>query len=330
MKNTVIEKLDILEESGKITHEQRLQLEEKWQKRKENSSAVSSMEETATETHNTNEIDIDENQDVIPVGSQKELVCKSIDEDIEIIGDPQLKNIELKKGRDLVDIVCSEQKISIKSKNDVAQRSFFVGRKKRRIQLLVPSVLAITLKSVSGDLQLHNLQQSVVAKSVSGDIQANELHGLVELETISGDIEINSTTHLCKAFTKSGDIEISNSAIQGPIKCFSGDIGIVNATISDAEIGTFSGDVALKKVSPQGTIYLKTYSGDLHAHLLTNGGTIATKDTNKSRKFIDYMGQEQTFTDQPVSFGNGADVELLIKTKSGDENIKLEENLSNV
>jgi DUF4097 and DUF4098 domain-containing protein YvlB len=326
MKNTVIEKLDMLEESGKITHEQRMQLEEKWNHRKDNSSPFSSKEEAATETCNDNQVDIDENQNVIPVDLQKELVCKSIDEDIEIIGDPQLKNIEIKQGRDLVDIVATEKRISIKSKKDVAQRSFFVGRKKRRIQLLVPSKLEISLKSVSGDLQLHNLQQSIVAKSVSGDIQTNELHGMVELETISGDIEINSTTHLCKAFTKSGDIEISNSAIQGPIKCFSGDIGIVSATISDAEIGTFSGDVALNKVSPQGTVYLKTHSGDLHAHLLTNGGTIATKDTNKPKKFIDYMGQEQPFTEQPVSFGNGTDVELLIKTKSGDENIRLEEN----
>jgi hypothetical protein len=327
MKRTIIEKLDVLEEAGKITHEQRLQLEKEYTNAQPSTKQESSPEEesefnTLSEEFETNEEDC---QTSFPVLPDSVMICKCIDEDIEIVGDPNLDQIEIRKGRDLIDVRTSETNISIKSKKNLSPGSIFTGRRKRLLQILVPTNIAVTLKTVSGDLRLHNLSQNILAKSVSGDIQGCELDGLCEFETISGDIELDAVQKIEKAITKSGDIEITNSSIQGHLKCFSGDIQLENTHVLDSELGTFSGDISLKDVTPEKTVYLKTFSGDLYAHLFTKGGTIVTKETEKPRKFIDLDGKERSFSGKPVSFGNGTDVELIVKIKSGDEKIRLEE-----
>jgi hypothetical protein len=328
MKSTIVEKLDALEEAGKITHEQRLQLEKEYRNAQSSTKQESISEEESefdppSAEFETNEEDC---QTSFPVLADSVMVCKCIDEDIEIVGDPNQEQIEIRKGRDLVDVRTSGTNISIKSKKNLSPGSIFTGRRKRLLQILVPTHIAVTLKTVSGDLRLHNLSQNILAKSVSGDIQGSELDGLSYFETISGDIELDAVQKIEKAITKSGDIEITNSSIQGQLKCFSGDIQLENTHVLDSEISTFSGDISLKEVTPEKTVYLKTFSGDLYAHLFTNGGTIVTKETDKPRKFIDLEGYERSFSGKPVSFGNGTDVELIVKIKSGDEKIRLEEN----
>ncbi len=328
MKRTIIDKLDALEEAGKITHEQRVQLEKEYFNSQPASKQESPPEEESDFDPSTKEFESNEEdcQTSFPVLPDTMMICKCIDEDIEIVGDQNLEQIEIRKGRDLVDVRTSETNVSIKSKKNLSPGSIFTGRRKRLIQILVPTNIAVTLKTVSGDLRLHNLSQNILAKSVSGDIQGSELNGLSEFETISGDIELDAVQKIEKAITKSGDIEITNSTIQGHLKCFSGDIQLENTHVLDSELGTFSGDISLKDVTPEKTVYLKTFSGDLYAHLFTKGGTIATKETEKPRKFIDLEGKERSFSSKPVSFGNGTDVELIVKIKSGDEKIRLEEN----
>ena len=78
-------------------------------------------------------------------------------------------------------------------------------------------------------------------------------------------------------------------------------------------------------MSPLKEVYLKTFSGDINAELLSAGGTICTTSAKKTHSFTNSSNQKVFFTDSPVSFGNGKDTQIEVKTRSGDCTLKIKE-----
>lgn len=132
-----------------------------------------------------------------------------------------------------------------------------------------------------------NYDSSIELKTISGDIEAEkDLITNTVMNTTSGDIKLKKNKEL-KINTVSGDIEI-DYATKIDFGTTSGDISIEELNLeSDSSIATVSGDIHIKKTNE---IYVdtNTVSGDI-------------KIDNNNRH---------------------ADIELKIKTTSGDIRIK--------
>ena len=74
----------------------------------------------------------------------------------------------------------------------------------------VPAGVALRLSTISGDLDLRDLQGAITAKTISGDVQLNALTGPVVVRSVSGDIKINNLSGSeIEAKSVSGDVDLS-------------------------------------------------------------------------------------------------------------------------
>jgi DUF4097 and DUF4098 domain-containing protein YvlB len=145
-----------------------------------------------------------------------------------------------------------------------------------------------SLKTVSGDVSAKGLTASgpVTLQTVSGDVVAKGLKApSVSYETVSGDAVVEACD--CggaKASTVSGDISYTGPLTKGGRYVFnthSGDVSISTPSGFDFDGSTFSGDLRVEGLTPQGetdrrgrtargtvggggaVVEVKTFSGDL-------------------------------------------------------------------
>ncbi|RZK97279.1 MAG: hypothetical protein EOO62_28290 [Hymenobacter sp.] len=92
----------------------------------------------------------------------------------------------------------------------------------------LPAGTALRLSTISGDLDLSNLNGAVTAKTISGDVLSAGLTGPLTLRTISGDVKLTGLGHSAVDATSiSGDVDVSWPAAQGAalnLKTISGEV----------------------------------------------------------------------------------------------------------
>jgi DUF4097 and DUF4098 domain-containing protein YvlB len=141
----------------------------------------------------------------------------------------------------------------------------------------VPKRLAVTLKTVSGDISVQQVRGGVQAGSSSGGIQIKDVAGSVELQTVSGDItgeDLPDATGI-KVNTSSGAVHLNNIAGRFEAHSVSGDIHVEGARIADSlqaesssgalnfsAVRAANSELALNLTSVSGDI---AYNGDLTA-----------------------------------------------------------------
>ncbi|HJQ73963.1 MAG TPA: DUF4097 family beta strand repeat-containing protein [Gaiellaceae bacterium] len=87
----------------------------------------------------------------------------------------------------------------------------------------------VTVKTVSGDVELERVDGDLLVQCVSGDIHARTVSGSVDTKSVSGDIRVEAVTAGDVRFTSvSGDIEI----------------GIAPGSLLDVDAGSTSGDLS--------------------------------------------------------------------------------------
>jgi DUF4097 and DUF4098 domain-containing protein YvlB len=87
----------------------------------------------------------------------------------------------------------------------------------------------VTVKSVSGDVEVERLGGDLSLQSVSGDLRSGPVGGSVDTKSVSGDIRLDAVSHGEARFTSvSGDIEI----------------GIAPGSFLDVDAGSTSGDLS--------------------------------------------------------------------------------------
>jgi len=146
-----------------------------------------------------------------------------------------------------------------------------------------------SLKAVSGDVSAKGLtaQGPVTLQTVSGDVVIKGLKApSVSYETVSGDANVEGCE--CggaRAQTVSGDIHYAGPLAKGGRYAFnthSGDVVLVTTSGFELDGSTFSGDLRVEGLTPQGdtdrrgrtargtvggggaVVEVKTFSGDLH------------------------------------------------------------------
>ena len=87
----------------------------------------------------------------------------------------------------------------------------------------------VSVKTVSGDVELERIGGKLSVQSVSGDVRAGRSGGDVELKSVSGDLRIDALTDGEVRFTSvSGDVEF----------------GIAQGSLLDVDAGSTSGDLS--------------------------------------------------------------------------------------
>jgi len=307
-------------QSGKITQEQKELLEKALEQKNQQDSEnlkITSVIET----------------------DKKELHVKLLNEDVIIQGDSETTQVCIIEGSDLVEVIKSDNKIIIQSKKEnigfirnlinqheiIKQKNGIIIQQRAtddEVVIMMPAFMISFIKTVSGDIDLKNVQSEISLKSVSGDIRLTNHQGSAVLSSISGDLQIRNHQGSVELVSKSGDIDIEDSEMDGLIKTYSGDITIEDSSVQDLEMAVFSGDIDVLDTKADGEIQCKTFSGDVSAKLLaqsayitgiTASGDIIFQDTNQVK--YDIANKE---------FGNPTEsLQIRIKTTSGDGDIQL-------
>lgn len=184
--------------------------------------------------------------------------------------------------------------------------------------VMIPSKAEADIKSVSGDVSLHQIGGAARAESVSGDITAEDIKDSLRAQSVSGDLTVQKSGGNTEGKSVSGDVKIldvsgevrfgtvsgnlSFERVKGSVEAetVSGDIkmfDILNASVVRGK--SVSGDIAYKgNISKGARFDLKSHSGDISTDFdVTVSGKIRKKEIRGSVK------------------GGGADIEL--KTFSG-------------
>jgi hypothetical protein len=143
------------------------------------------------------------------------------------------------------------------------------------------------MESVSGDVNVADVQGPMRLKSVSGDVQCTDYVGAVEGSSVSGDVDIRGRVRACELHTVSGDISVDLDP---------------EADGRESRLKTISGDVEVGLLSASCVCDYHTASGDLECEE-------PARIIREGRK------------DRTIIIGEGRG-HLLVKTVSGDLTIK--------
>lgn len=87
----------------------------------------------------------------------------------------------------------------------------------------------------------------LTVKSISGDIQVNDIKGELSLESVSGNVTIGSAGRIATAKSVSGDVEITASETDGALSAssVSGDLTLRKVKARRMDLGSVSGSLIL-------------------------------------------------------------------------------------
>jgi DUF4097 and DUF4098 domain-containing protein YvlB len=128
---------------------------------------------------------------------------------------------------------------------------------------------AISLRTVSGDLQVDASPQRIELKSVSGDVEFEGSVPRSAIETVSGEIVVVGAHDEIAASTVSGDLSLEAGEVRrGRFEVVSGDLVMSLAVAEDGRLNcdSMSGDVRLSlPAGQQGNFVAQSLSGDIHS-----------------------------------------------------------------
>jgi len=140
--------------------------------------------------------------------------------------------------------------------------SFFsTGAKMIDLTILVPSRLDLDIADSSGDMDLKNIEGSVVIEDSSGDITVRNVRGNVDIDDSSGDIVMEAVGGSVVIDDGSGTIDLRDLGGRVNVDDSSGDITILKV-VGDVTVSDSSGDIRIDGVEKD-VIIKSDGSGDV-------------------------------------------------------------------
>jgi len=119
-----------------------------------------------------------------------------------------------------------------------------------------------SIKSVSGSIEITDIEGRVVARSVSGSVSARRVGQEVDLDSISGNATVSDAGGRASVHSVSGNVEASGVSRDLEAKTVSGDVRVRQVTgYITAE--SVSGNVGISDSDPS-SVKASTISGDIH------------------------------------------------------------------
>jgi hypothetical protein len=131
----------------------------------------------------------------------------------------------------------------------------------------VPRAAGVTVRTVSGDLNLSTIDGELMADSVSGDVAVKSANRLESARTVSGNVTVASAgSEGDIAFASvSGDVKLSQIKARGiEANSVSGGVTLAEVACSRAKVKSVSGDIVFGGPLAKGGRYsLQSHSGDV-------------------------------------------------------------------
>jgi Toastrack DUF4097 len=130
----------------------------------------------------------------------------------------------------------------------------------------VPRDASVTLKSVSGDVRVTNVNGDLRAESTSGDVVMSNVRRIRLAKSVSGDVDIaDATTEDVTAESISGEVIIRAVKTRVlSLQSVSGDVRLTDVDAERVQSRSVSGDVEYSgRLAPNGRYDLQTHSGSV-------------------------------------------------------------------
>jgi len=202
--------------------------------------------------------------------------------------------------------------IEVRLEKRWGKRWSFKNKDETDLVLHVPHAAAVNLSAVSADMIVTGLDGDALSiESVSGDLDIEVAADHIDLETVSGDVDINGSNTSVEMETVSGDIVAKGISGEAEAESVSGDIRISASDLENLYAGTVSGDVKINtSLSSNARVELETHSGEIDLFLPANTRFDFDSDT--------FSG------DVSNEFGSdsNSDIDIEAETFSGNIRIK--------
>lgn len=172
--------------------------------------------------------------------------------------------------------------VTVTGKYESAFHFFSFGENLRvRYNVRVPAHYSVDLDTAGGDIDLADLNGTVIAHTSGGDVKAGRLTGTTSLSTSGGDVEIAGANGKLTVHTSGGTIVLGDATGPAELKTSGGSIK-VDKIAGDLNAHTSGGSIKIENAS--GAVDASTSGGSVTARfsaaphadskLSTSGGSI--------------------------------------------------------
>jgi DUF4097 and DUF4098 domain-containing protein YvlB len=147
---------------------------------------------------------------------------------------------------------------------DTPDRAAEWAGKATEIAVRMPADVALTVRTLAGDVVVEALAGRVRLAVVSGDLRVEGCSGTVDVEAVSGDIQIVDLTADLSAQAVGGDVEVRGfEALVLEAESVSGSVTVRESEARTVRISSHSGDLLYAGRTPaDGSVELTSFSGD--------------------------------------------------------------------
>jgi DUF4097 and DUF4098 domain-containing protein YvlB len=187
--------------------------------------------------------------------------------------------------------------------------------------LKVPrSVTLDSIQSISGDIQISDIDGRVVANSVSGDVTVGRVGQDLDVNSVSGDATISNVNGRASVHSVSGDVKINDVNGDVEAKSVSGDV-VAREVRGYMTANTVSGDIRINESSPT-SIKASTTSGDIQFNGdLSADGRYNLKSHSGTVRVV--LPPHSSFALQASTFSGKVDTDFEIRVQGPIEKRKL-------
>lgn len=219
---------------------------------------------------------------------------------------------------DLVEVSIDAQPSRLRIKTIYPERSNKVSV---NFNLKVPrNVNLDSIRSISGDIEIGQIEGRVVSRSVSGSVTVKGVGQDADVDSVSGDATVSDVSGRASVHSVSGDVDASHVTGDADAKTVSGDVRVrqVNGYIHAESV---SGDIRISDSDPT-SVKASTTSGDIHfAGSLSAGGRYDMKSHSGTIKVE--LPPASSFDIQASTFSGSIDTDFEIKVQGPIEKRKM-------
>jgi len=137
------------------------------------------------------------------------------------------------------------------------------------LQLRIPEAASVETETVSADISLSGSRgESVTLRTVSGDVQVDASPQRLDLHSVSGDVEFEGSVERSGFETVSGEIVIVGASGEISANTVSGDVTLEAGEVSQGRFEAVSGDLTLSlSLADGGRLACDSMSGDVKLSL---------------------------------------------------------------
>lgn len=159
-------------------------------------------------------------------------------------------------------------KILVKEENGLVRIETKYPEKAKNINVSIDYILTVpkgaspSISTVSGDVDIADIDGDVKARTISGEVKLGKIGGSVNAKSTSGGLTLKGAKNGASCNVVSGSINISDVTGDVSVKGVSGDIELSNIR-GNLTAGTTSGQIYMRNITDAEKVKVKILSGDL-------------------------------------------------------------------